>query len=75
MAFFVPKGTPTKVVGKLREASLAALAAGPTQEKLRVLGAEPVAADRMPADQLPAFIASEIAKWRTIIKQASIRLE
>ena len=24
---------------------------------------------------LPGFIASEIAKWRTIIKQAAIRLE
>ena len=75
MAFFVPKGTSAAVVGKLREAALAALSAGPTQEKLRVLGAEPVAADRMPADRLPAFIASEIAKWRTIIKQAGIRLE
>jgi tripartite-type tricarboxylate transporter receptor subunit TctC len=75
MAFFVPKGTPPAVVAKLREAALAALASAPTQEKLRVLGAEPVAGERMPADRLPGFIAGEIAKWRTIIKQAGIRLE
>jgi tripartite-type tricarboxylate transporter receptor subunit TctC len=75
MAFFLPKGTPAAVVGKLREASLAALTAGPTADKLRVLGAEPVAGDRMPSDRLPAFISSEIAKWRTIIKEAGIRLD
>jgi tripartite-type tricarboxylate transporter receptor subunit TctC len=75
MAFFVPKGTPPEIVGKLREASLAALAAGPTREKLSGLGAEPVAADRLPLDRLPAFVAAEMAKWRTIIKQAGIRLE
>ncbi len=75
MAFFVPKGTPTEIVGKLREASLASLAAGPTREKLSGLGAEPVPADRMPLDRLPAFVAAEMAKWRTIIRQAGIRLE
>ena len=71
----MPKGTPAAVVGKLREASLAALTAGPTADKLRVLGAEPVAGDRMPSDRLPAFISSEISKWQTIIKQAGIRLD
>ncbi|CAN5365661.1 tripartite tricarboxylate transporter substrate binding protein [soil metagenome] len=75
MAFFVPKGTPPEIVARLREASLAALAAGPTREKLSGLGAEPVAADRLPLDRLPAFVAAEMAKWRTIIKQAGIRLE
>ena len=40
-----------------------------------MLGAEPVAGERMPADRLPGFIAGEIAKWRTIIKQTGIRLE
>ena len=75
MAFFVPKGTPAAIVGKLHDASVTALAAGPLQEKLRDLGAEPIAADRMPVDRLPAFIADEVAKWRTIIKQAGIRLD
>jgi tripartite-type tricarboxylate transporter receptor subunit TctC len=75
MAFFVPKGTPAAVVGKLREATLAALGDGPTQERLRVLGADPVPGDRMPLDRLPGFVAGEMAKWRTIIKQAGIRLD
>jgi len=34
-----------------------------------------VPADRLPLDRLPAFVAAEMAKWRTIIKQAGIRLE
>jgi len=75
MAFFVPRGTPTEIVARLRAASETALAAGPTREKLSGLGAEPVPADRLPPDRLPAFVAAEMAKWRTIIKQAGIRLE
>lgn len=75
MAFFLPKNTPAPIAARLHEATMAALANPSLQEKLRVLGAEPVAADRMPLDRLPAFLASEIAKWRTIIKQAGIRLE
>ena len=75
MAFFLPKNTPAAVTARLYQATMAALAVPSLQEKLRVLGAEPVAADRMPPDRLPAFLASEIAKWRTIIKQAGIRLE
>ena len=75
MGFFVPKGTPADIVAKLREASLTALAVPATREKLSGLGAEPVPADRLPPDRLPAFVASEMAKWRTIIKQAGIRLE
>ncbi|MFO1158635.1 MAG: tripartite tricarboxylate transporter substrate binding protein [Reyranellaceae bacterium] len=75
MAFFLPRNTPPPIVARLHQATTTALADRPLQEKLRVLGAEPVAAERMPPDQLPTFIAAEIAKWRTIIKQAGIRLE
>lgn len=75
MAFFLPKNTPPAIAARLNEATIAALADPSLQEKLRVLGAEPVAADRLPLDRLPAFLFSEIAKWRTIIKQAGIRLE
>jgi len=75
MAFFLPKGTPAPIVARLREATTTALADTAVQEKLRALGAEPVTGDRMPLDRLPAFIAGEMAKWRTTIKQAGIRLE
>lgn len=75
MAFFVPKGTPAEIVGRLRAASEAALAVAPTREKLSGLGAEPVPADRLSLDRLPAFVAAEMAKWRAIIKQAGIRLD
>jgi tripartite-type tricarboxylate transporter receptor subunit TctC len=75
MAFFLPKSTPAPIVARLHEATVAALADGALQEKLRTLGAEPVSAERMPFDRLPAFVAAEVAKWRTIIKQAGIKLE
>lgn len=75
MAFFVPKGTPAEIVARLRAASEAALAVPATREKLSGLGAEPVPADRLPPDRLPAFVAAEMAKWRTIIKGAGIKLE
>jgi tripartite-type tricarboxylate transporter receptor subunit TctC len=75
MAFFLPRGTPAPIVARLREATTTALADAAVQEKLRVLGAEPVASGRMPLDRLPAFVTGEMAKWRTTIKQAGIRLE
>ena len=75
MALFLPKNTPAPIVERLHQAATAALADGAVQEKLRVLGAEPVAADRMPPDRLAGFVAGEVAQWRTIIKQAGIRLE
>jgi len=75
MAFFLPKRTPAPIVARLREATTTALADTAVQEKLRVLGAEPVTGERMPLDRLPAFVAGEMAKWRAIIKQAGIRLE
>jgi tripartite-type tricarboxylate transporter receptor subunit TctC len=55
--------------------SFATLANPEVQEKLRALGAEPVAQDRMPPDRLPQFIAAEIGKWRAIIKKAGIRMD
>jgi tripartite-type tricarboxylate transporter receptor subunit TctC len=76
MAFFLPKNTPAPVVARLHQATMASLADAALQDKLRNLGAEPVVpADRMPLDRLPAFVAGEIAKWRTIIKQAGIKLD
>jgi len=75
MAFFLPKATPAPIVTRLHEATVTALAGGALQEKLRVLGAEPVIGERQQLDRLPAFVAAEIAKWRTIIKQAGIRLD
>jgi tripartite-type tricarboxylate transporter receptor subunit TctC len=75
MALFLPKNTPAPIVARLHQAATAALSDGAVQEKLRVLGAEPVTGDRMPADRLPGFVTGEVAKWRTIIKQAGIRLE
>lgn len=75
MAFFLPKGTPAAIVARLHTAALAALNVPAVQERLRQLGAEPMAGERNTLDRLPAFVDSEIAKWARIIKDANIKVE
>ena len=75
LAFFLPKGTPEPIVRKLHDAVVASLNAPPVQERLRQLGAEPMALERNSPGNLQEFVESEIAKWAKIIKEANIKVE
>lgn len=71
---WVPRGTPKEVVAKLNAAVVAALADGPTREKLAALGMEVVPRERQSPEALGAHQKAEIEKWWPIIKAADIKV-
>jgi tripartite-type tricarboxylate transporter receptor subunit TctC len=75
LGFFLPKGTPDPIVAKLRDAALATLDNPGVQERLRQLGAEPMARERSSPGALHDFMESETAKWAKIIAAANIKVE
>jgi tripartite-type tricarboxylate transporter receptor subunit TctC len=74
-AFALPKGTPAAIVQKLHDATVATMNTPGVRERLRDFGSELVAPERRSPEYLQKFIASQIAKWRDLIKAASIKAE
>jgi tripartite-type tricarboxylate transporter receptor subunit TctC len=71
---WAPKGTPRDVIARLNAAVVAALADGPTREKLAALGMEIVPRERQGPEALGAHQKAEIDKWWPIIKAADIKV-
>lgn len=71
-ALMAPAGTPQPIVTKLSAELDKILHRPEVVERLRQLGAEPVGG--APAE-LAAFIASETAKWREVVKVSGAKLE
>src|SRR5439155_6146318 len=72
LAFFMPKRTPAPIVQKLNAAAVAALDTPAVKDRLKELGAEPVAADRRSPQYLQKFVESQIKKWAGPIKAAGV---
>lgn len=67
-----PAGMPRDVVDKLHAAASQALQAAETKEKLAGIGIQPM--PLAPA-QLKAFMASEVAKWTRLAREANIQAQ
>jgi len=67
-----PAGTPSAVVTKLNDELAAILKSAETQKRFSSEGAEAVS---MAPDAFGKFIASEMAKWSKVVKEAGIRAE
>ena len=74
VAFFLPRATPTAIIRKLNEATIAAMNRPAVQERLRELGAEVVAAERRSPEYLGKFVESEIKKWAETIKASGLAI-
>jgi tripartite-type tricarboxylate transporter receptor subunit TctC len=74
-AFWVPKGTPKTVIGKLNAAVVDALADPAVRQRLAELGLEIFPRDQQTPDALGAYQKAEIDKWWPIIKAAGIKAE
>jgi tripartite-type tricarboxylate transporter receptor subunit TctC len=74
-AFFLPKGTPAAVVGKLHNAAVAAMESPSVRERLKDIGATVVVPERRSPEYLQTFVESEIEKWAAPIKAANITAE
>jgi tripartite-type tricarboxylate transporter receptor subunit TctC len=74
-ALFLPAGTPASIVRELNRATVATLAMPLVQQRLKEIGSDLVAPDRMTPDYLGTFIAAEVEKWARVIKASGIVLE
>jgi tripartite-type tricarboxylate transporter receptor subunit TctC len=67
-----PAGTPAPIIGKLNAAINEGLLTAATKETLAKLGA--VASPGSPED-FAAFIAAEVAKWRSVAQKANVKID
>jgi tripartite-type tricarboxylate transporter receptor subunit TctC len=74
-AFVLPKGTPTAIVKKLHNATVAAMNTPSVEERLKEFGSVLVAPERRSPEYLQQFIQSEIEKWARFIRAANIKPE
>jgi tripartite-type tricarboxylate transporter receptor subunit TctC len=74
-ALFLPSGAPAEVVQRLNQATVAALRTPFVQQRLKEIGSDLVAPERMSPDYLGKFVASELEKWARVIKASGIQLE
>ncbi len=74
-AFFLPKGTPEAIVGKLNQAMLETMKTPAVREKLDAVGLKLVSEDRATPAYLDRFVQSEIAKWAVLIKASGISID
>jgi tripartite-type tricarboxylate transporter receptor subunit TctC len=73
--FFFPKRTPETIIRKLHDATVATIDTPAVVERLKEVGATPVAPERRSPDYLRTFAASEIAKNAAPIKAAGIAID
>jgi tripartite-type tricarboxylate transporter receptor subunit TctC len=71
-AIFLPKDTPAEIVRKLQRAIAAAEHLPLVQERLKDIGAAPIAPERQTPEYLAAFVEREIEKWAAPIKASGI---
>jgi tripartite-type tricarboxylate transporter receptor subunit TctC len=71
-ALFVPRGTPPDTVQSLNRFASAVLDSPDVVAKLRDIGADPVSAERRSSAYLAQSLKSEIAKYRTALRNAGI---
>jgi tripartite-type tricarboxylate transporter receptor subunit TctC len=74
-AFFLPKGTPEAIVGRLNQAMLETMKTKAVREKLDAVGLKLVSEDRATPAYLDGFVQSEIAKWAVLIKASGISID
>jgi tripartite-type tricarboxylate transporter receptor subunit TctC len=73
--FWVPKGTPKDIVGKLNGAAVEALSDPAVRKKLGDLGLDMPPKDQLSPEALGTWQKAEIAKWWPMIKSANIKME
>jgi len=74
-ALFLPKGTPSAIVQKLHDATIAAMETSSMRQRLRKIGSDLVPPERRSPEYLGKFVASEIEKWSVAIKASGIQIE
>jgi tripartite-type tricarboxylate transporter receptor subunit TctC len=68
----MPKATPTAIVQKLHDATVAVMDIPAVMDRLRETGNDPVAPDRRSPEYLQKFVEREIEKWAPVIKAVGV---
>jgi tripartite-type tricarboxylate transporter receptor subunit TctC len=74
-AIFLPKATPADIVHRLQRAIAAAENLPAVQQRLREIGANPIAPERQTPEYLAAFVAREVAKWAAPVRASGVGLD
>src|SRR5215813_6854418 len=74
-AFFLPKGAPAEIVGKLNDATSRALDTSAIKHRMTELGITPVAPERRLPEYLGKFVVDEIARWAGPIKANGLQVD
>jgi tripartite-type tricarboxylate transporter receptor subunit TctC len=74
-AFWVPRGTPREIVGRLNAAAVDALNESAVRQRLTDLGQEIPPREQLTTEALGIFHKAEIDKWWPVIKAAGIKGE
>ena len=69
---FLPKSTPEPIVRKLHAAVVATMNTPAVQALLKQAGTDLVDPERRSPDHLAKFVASEIERWRAVIKSVGL---
>lgn len=74
-AIFLPRATPLDIVDRLQHAITAAENVPAVQERLKEIGAAPIAPERQTPRYLAAFVEREVAKWAAPIRASGVGLD
>src|SRR5260370_17289140 len=73
-AIFLPKGTPADIAHKLQHAIAVAENLPAVQERLKDIGAAPIAPEPQTPEYLAAFVEREVAKWAAPLRTPRIHV-
>jgi len=74
-AIFLPKGAPSDIVQRFQHAIAAAESIPAVQERLKEIGAAPIAPERQTPEYLATFVEREVAKWAAPIRASGISVD
>lgn len=75
IGLFFPRGTPDSIIHHLRDATVAAMNTPALRARMETIGTDLVAADRTSSSYLQHYVASEIKKWATPIKESGVTVD
>jgi tripartite-type tricarboxylate transporter receptor subunit TctC len=75
IGLFFPRGTPDPIIHHLRDATVAAMNTRALRARMETIGTDLVAADRTSSSYLQHYVASEIKKWATPIKESGVTVD
>ncbi len=75
IGLFFPRGTPETIIRHLRDATVAAMNTPALRARMETIGTDLVAADRTSSSYLQHYVASEIKKWATPIKESGVTVD